>query len=83
LEPDDVEIQLRRSGVLGHAIEIVPFEHDDAKAAAKLRPVSKSRGLSLGDRACLALAMTRRLTVLTADRSWTDLAKGIHIEMVR
>jgi PIN domain nuclease of toxin-antitoxin system len=40
-------------------------------------------GLSLGDRACLALARMRRLPAVTADRAWARLDLGIAIELVR
>jgi ribonuclease VapC len=40
-------------------------------------------GLSLGDRACLALARLRDLPAVTADRAWAKLDLGIPIEVVR
>jgi ribonuclease VapC len=40
-------------------------------------------GLSLGDRACLALAMELKLPVVTADRAWIDLDLGIDICVIR
>ncbi len=50
---------------------------------ANLRPLTKSRGLSLGDRACLALAMSTGATAVTADRSWADLGLAVSIEVIR
>lgn len=40
-------------------------------------------GLSLGDRACLALAMTLKAPVYTADRLWKNLKLGVRIHVVR
>jgi ribonuclease VapC len=40
-------------------------------------------GLSLGDRACLALALTRGEPAVTADRQWAQLDLGIRIELIR
>jgi PIN domain nuclease of toxin-antitoxin system len=64
-------------------IEIVPFSVEHAEVAASLVPATRALGLSLGDRACLALATTRRLAALTADRTWVELDLGISIELVR
>lgn len=41
--------------------------------AGLLRPVTKPLGLSLGDRACLSLAVMRQLPVFTVDRTWRQL----------
>jgi ribonuclease VapC len=63
--------------------ETITFDRSQASLAAKLRPLTRSKGLSLGDRACLALAIQQRATVLTADRAWAELDVGIKIEVVR
>lgn len=65
------------------AIEVVPFDLAQAEATAGLRPLTKSRGLSLGDRACLALAMSTGATAITADRSWAELGLAVKIEIIR
>ncbi|MDE2007989.1 MAG: type II toxin-antitoxin system VapC family toxin [Rhodospirillales bacterium] len=51
-----------------------PFEIADAYAAGALRPATRAAGLSLGDRACLALAARLGAPALTADRGWQGLA---------
>ena len=38
-------------------------------------------GLSLGDRACIALSMMRKIPVLTADRIWKELEHSLDIEV--
>ena len=63
--------------------EIVPFSEEQAILAAALLPVTQSLGLSLGDHACLALALLRRCPILTADRSWAKLKLAVEIRVIR
>ncbi|WP_293910661.1 type II toxin-antitoxin system VapC family toxin [Deinococcus sp.] len=62
------------SDVLELDLEVVDFTPRHALIAAQLRSHTRSLGLSLGDRACLALGLERSATVLTADRPWAALA---------
>jgi PIN domain nuclease of toxin-antitoxin system len=55
----------------------------DADAAADLWPATRDAGLSLGDRACLALARALDATALTADKAWPDLQTGVAVQLVR
>jgi len=64
-------------------IEIVNFDTDMARLAAILRPTTKKLGLSLGDRSCLALALSRRNTAVTAERAWPKLKIAVKIELIR
>jgi ribonuclease VapC len=64
-------------------LEIVPFDREQAVAAAGLREDTRSLGLSFADRACLALASTRQLSVLTSDRQWRALRQNIEIVLIR
>ena len=68
-------------GALG--LEVVAFDEDAAYAAAMLRGRTRKYGLSLGDRACLALGAARGLPVLTTDRSWTGVDIGVDVRLVR
>ena len=52
-------------------------------AAGQLRELTRHRGLSLGDRACLALAIRENAIAVTADRAWGDLDIGCKIELIR
>jgi ribonuclease VapC len=58
-DPAKIAARLAQSGLLDGAITVEPFTTADAIDAARLRPLTRDAGLSLGDRACLALA--RRL----------------------
>jgi len=64
-------------------IQIVPFGREHAAIAASLVPATKKLGLSLGDRACLALALSREIPAFTADRTWGKLSVGVEIRVVR
>jgi PIN domain nuclease of toxin-antitoxin system len=64
-------------------MEIVPFSHEHAALAAVLLPAAQPLGLSLGDRACLALASARHISAVTADRTWTSLRIGVEIRVIR
>jgi ribonuclease VapC len=63
--------------------DVRAFTADQGKLAAELIPATRPFGLSLGDRACLALAMERKAKVYTADRNWKNLSLGIEIEVIR
>jgi PIN domain nuclease of toxin-antitoxin system len=64
-------------------LEVVDFDAAQARLAGDLRALTRARGLSLGDRACLALARTLGLPAMTADRAWAGLKIGIEIRAVR
>ena len=59
------------------------FTASQAKTAGSLIAATRSLGLSLGDRACLALALEMKAPVYTADRSWKNLKLGLTIHVIR
>lgn len=63
--------------------ETVPFTAEQARTAGDLVTQTRALGLSLGDRACLALAMAMDAPVYTTDRSWKKLDLGIRIHVIR
>jgi PIN domain nuclease of toxin-antitoxin system len=71
------------SRVLSFQCEICPLTESQARIAAELFTQTRPFGLSLGDRACLALAIERKATVYTTDRVWKNLNLGIAIEVIR
>jgi ribonuclease VapC len=81
--PDDIILQFKNEGLLENSLEIIACSEEDAVTIAKLRPLTKSAGLSLGDRACLALGKRLNLPVLTADKVWSSLSLGITITLIR
>lgn len=56
---------------------------DDATLAARLWPATRAAGLSLADRACLALATRLGVPAVTADRGWAALDVGVEVIAVR
>lgn len=60
-----------------------PLTETDCLEIARLRPLTKAHGLSLADRACLALAKRLDLPVLTADRDWADLNLDVAVQLIR
>ncbi len=81
--PESVTRMLREAGVLGTAVRIDAAGEELAVEIARLRKATRAAGLSLGDRACLALGRLTDRTVLTADRSWATLDVGVGIVVVR
>jgi PIN domain nuclease of toxin-antitoxin system len=64
-------------------LTITPFDSEAAYSAGLLRPHTRAFGLSLGDRACLALAMKERVPAITMDRAWQTLNIGVEIRVIR
>ena len=65
------------------ALEIVPYDELQARATAELRNATRAAGLSLGDRACLALGRRMRVPVLTTDKQWAGLNVGVEVRVIR
>ena len=64
-------------------LEVVAFDMVQAAVAAELRLKTRSRGLSLADRACLALGDQLGCAVVTADRAWAKLHVGVEVILIR
>jgi ribonuclease VapC len=80
VSPKDAELALARLPVTIHA-----FDEALARQAGAMFVVTRKFGLSLGDRACLALAQREKLLVLTADRAWAQAAPlvGVTVKLIR
>jgi ribonuclease VapC len=69
--------------VLDPLPDVQPFTAEQAKIAGSLVQKTSALGLSLGDRACLALAIVLKAPVYTTDRPWKKLKLGIPIHVIR
>jgi ribonuclease VapC len=82
-DPARVSRQMTDRGLLDGAIAVEPFTTADAVEVARLRPPTRDLGLSLGDRACLALAKRLDTPVLTADSAWSKLDPRLEVRQIR
>ena len=68
----------------GLSIRELPFDSRAALLTGKLRPMTKSMGLGLGDRACLATGYIEQCPILTADKAWLSLSmNNLEIRCIR
>jgi PIN domain nuclease of toxin-antitoxin system len=74
-----------RTMIANFPVEITAFDEELAVQAGLLIRVTRAAGLSLADRACLALARRLGVTAVTADRAWTRIAAtlGVEVELIR
>lgn len=68
-------------GALGFTV--IGFSQNLGIEAGMLRPATRHLGLSFGDRACLATALSAGLPVMTSDRNWAALDLDVEIELIR
>jgi len=68
---------------VSYGVRVQAFREAHAIEAARLRPITKSLGLSLGDRACLAQGRLSELPILTADTRMAEADIGLDIRMIR
>jgi PIN domain nuclease of toxin-antitoxin system len=69
--------------ILSMGFDVCFFDDEQARLAAEMIGKARPFGLSLGDRACLALAIQRHAKVYTTDRAWMSLPLGIEVEVIR
>jgi PIN domain nuclease of toxin-antitoxin system len=60
-----------------------PFTTADAIEVAHLRSLTRDQGLSLGDRACVALARRLGTAAYTADTTWSAAALDVELRQIR
>lgn len=72
-----------RAAIGAFALEVVSFDEELGYRTGLLYRATQPYGLSLGDRACLALGLQRNLPVITADRTWSSLKLTIDIKVIR
>lgn len=83
LQDRGIDLAEARPTLMELSIDVLPFDQEQAFAAGALRARSKHLGLSIGDRACLALAGQLAAPALTADKSWAALDAGVEVKLVR
>jgi ribonuclease VapC len=64
-------------------LEIVDFTHAQSIESSNLRSLTRGAGLSLGDRACLALAKERNAVAVTTDKQWGKVDVAVRVELIR
>jgi ribonuclease VapC len=65
-------------------LDIRAHDADAAYRAAELYAHTKQYGRGLGDRSCMALAISEKAPALTADREWAKIKiRGLKIKLVR
>jgi ribonuclease VapC len=82
-DPAAAVAELRRAEGSRRALTIEPLTAADCVAVARLRPITRPQGLSLADRACLALAERLGVPALTADRKWLEADVTAEVRMIR
>lgn len=82
-DPEFAAAELRRAEGPRRALSIEPLTAADCVAVARLRPITRPQGLSLADRACLALAERLGVPALTADRKWLEADVVAEVQMIR
>ena len=75
------EVTREALSILG--ILVVDFDTALAYDAGLLRPLTRQMGISLGDRACLALARHLNLPAVTTDKVWKNLPLDIAVQLIR
>lgn len=77
MSPQDAKLTVRSLNLECHA-----HSFEAAEAASELAEHTSGKGLSPGDRSCLALARKLGLPAATADRIWLEVADMIGVSVV-
>jgi len=64
-------------------LDVIHFDRALAEQTGALVARTRLHGLSLGDRACLALAARERIPALTGDRTWQGLDLPSEVRLFR
>lgn len=75
---EDVAYQIERL-----RIPVIPFDSGQAQIVASFWKLTRSIGMSLGDRACLALALQRSAPAFTTEKDWLRCDVGVHVVKIR
>jgi len=83
VDPSDATAQVQLQAVLGTLLQVRSLDDAQALETVRLRAATRSAGLSLTDRARLALARTLGVPALTTDRMWNALDLSIEVRIIR
>lgn len=78
-----IEADSMAENLVALGLRIEPFGLDDARKVAEITLATLGTALSMGNRACLALAARLQIPALTADRSWLEIKVGVEVRVVR
>ena len=81
-EQKGVEVEGVREELEALGLKLQAFSLEEGERAAELYAVTRAHGLSLGDRACLATALTMNGVAVTAEQVWSKL-KGVRVRQIR
>jgi PIN domain nuclease of toxin-antitoxin system len=64
-------------------IPVIPFDASQARITASFRKHTRSVGMSLGDQACLALALKMGAPAFTTEKEWLECDVGVRVVKIR
>lgn len=82
-DPERAATEARKAEGTRRALSIEPMTAADCIAVARLRLTTKAQGLSLADRACLALAERLDVPAVTADQEWAKADVEAEVQLIR
>jgi PIN domain nuclease of toxin-antitoxin system len=82
-DPERAASETRKAEGTKRALMIEPMTATDCIAITRMRPTTKAQGLSLADRACLALATRLGVPALTADGEWAKADVDAEVQLIR
>jgi ribonuclease VapC len=82
-DPDREAQDMLEYGPLAEVLAVIPLDDSLAREVARLRLSTRRASLSLGDRACLALARHLGVPALTTDRAWARLKLPVKVRAIR
>lgn len=80
---DGMDVSELKEELSNLGLELKAMTPEVALSAAQLYPVTKAKGLSLGDRVCLALAKSLGVAAVTTEKVWDEIEHGVEVERVR
>ncbi len=80
----DISSDESKNVIIKALYQIVPFDFAQCALTGHLKKMTRNIGLSLGDRACIALGISTGYPIYTADKVWSEFAlEGVEIRLIR